>query len=384
MMCYRDLALKVWEHLLACYDYNESNLILENGDEPRILYKKTGKYVCVRDFCNIYWVSDEFDFAYKLNKEFKGYDDQSYTLPWVEEGYEAGRVVFKLVNKEKNRERVERQHIPCREFLDYYVLYAIQSEKKDDTTLNVEVTRPMMIDLGTSEEHLYEYAYEQTEKIAKFKTQNIMDIIYSVVPDGQLYNVMLDIALDTKCGGNVLKTKALLDNVEKSSNLRELFSNLKAAAGLNISTPIEEAFSNKWFSDTLKLLEINSADDVYLVLHEDDNRTEDVSLIRKVFTLYKQPGPKMYAITSDNFMYGATVLLYTDYLDHLADTLKCDELIVIPSSICEVLVLKNDTEFDERINNMVQEVNKTFPEDKVLGERAWVYKVSDKSFSPVQ
>ena len=380
----QDLALKVWEHLLACYDYNESDLILENGDEPKILYKKTDKYIYVRNFNNIYWIRDEFDFAYKLNKEFKGYDDQSYTLPWVEEGYKAGRVVLKLVNKEKNRERVERQHIPCREFLDYYVLYAIQSEKKGNTTLNVEVTRPMMIDLGISEDSLYEFALMKTEEIAKFKTQNIMEIMYSIVPDGQLYNIMLDIALDTKCDEVVLKTQAILDNIEKSSNLRELFSNLKAAAGLNINTPIEEAFNNEWFRDTLELLEINSADDVYSVLHEDDKQTDDVALIRKVFTLYKQPGPKMYAITSDNFMYGAAVLLYTDYLNNLADMLRCDELIIIPSSICEVIVLKNNTEFDERLNGMVKEVNKTFTEDKVLGERAWVYKVSDKSFSPVQ
>lgn len=384
MMCCQDLALKTWKHLLAFYDYNESNLILENGDEPKILYKKTGKYVYVRQLSQEYCVDDEFNLAFNINKEFKGSDDKYYTLPWVQKSYETGRVVFKLVNKEKNRERVERQHIPCREFLDYYVLYAIQSENEDDTTLSVEVNRPMMIDLGTSEEHLYDYAYAQTEKIAKFKTQNILEIMYSIVPDGQLYNIMLDMALDTKCDDNVLKTQAILDNIEKSSNLRELFSNLKAAAGLNISTPIEEAFNNKWFSDTLKLLEINNADDVYLVLHEDDNRTEDVSLIRKVFTLYKQPGPRMYTITSDDFKYGAAVMMYTDYMDHIADLMKCDELIVIPSSICEVIVLKNNTEFDDRLNYMVQEVNKTFPEEEVLGKRAWVYKVSDKSYSPVQ
>ena len=77
-------------------------------------------------------------------------------------------------------------------------------------------------------------------------------------------------------------------------------------------------------------------------------------------------------------------MMYTDYMDHIADLMSCDELIVIPSSICEVIILKNSAEFDEQLNNIVKEVNKTVPEDEVLGERAWIYKVSDKSYSPVQ
>lgn len=72
--------------------------------------------------------------------------------------------------------------------------------------------------------------------------------------------------------------------------------------------------------------------------------------------------PPMYVITNDKTMYGATnALVFDETLRNLADELDCD-LIVLPSSIHEVIAIPvtKETENDPTtLLNMVAEVNTT-------------------------
>lgn len=69
--------------------------------------------------------------------------------------------------------------------------------------------------------------------------------------------------------------------------------------------------------------------------------------------------PLMYVLSIQGFHYGAAAILYSEEVKDLADKLQCD-LLILPSSIHELLILKDDhTREYEEYRMMVQMVNKT-------------------------
>ena len=91
---------------------------------------------------------------------------------------------------------------------------------------------------------------------------------------------------------------------------------------------------------------------------------------------------KMYLLTNHVKIHGATCMIYPDLLEHLAEELE-DDLIIIPSSIHEVLIIPYSICADEYslsdFNEMVQEVNETqLSDDEVLATHVYFYIRNDK------
>lgn len=82
----------------------------------------------------------------------------------------------------------------------------------------------------------------------------------------------------------------------------------------------------------------------------------------------------MYVLTNTDKLYGAATLLYSHKIKELADRLKRD-LLIIPSSVHEVLLMEDGAEQDyEWLRNVVKEVNcsQVDPEE-VLSENLYRY-----------
>lgn len=82
----------------------------------------------------------------------------------------------------------------------------------------------------------------------------------------------------------------------------------------------------------------------------------------------------MYVLTNQEKIYGAAALLYSEQLKGLADKMGCD-LLILPSSIHEVLLLADDhmKGYDFYVR-MVDEVNRTQVEpDEVLSYKLYRY-----------
>lgn len=80
--------------------------------------------------------------------------------------------------------------------------------------------------------------------------------------------------------------------------------------------------------------------------------------------LDKMPGLRMeessiplYALTNREKIFGASAMLYSEKIKELADKLHSD-LLIIPSSVHETLVLSDDREYDS-YREMVRAVNTT-------------------------
>ncbi len=85
-------------------------------------------------------------------------------------------------------------------------------------------------------------------------------------------------------------------------------------------------------------------------------------------------GPQMYVLTSDDKLYGAKYLADTGKLDEISEKLGSD-LIVIPSSVHECIIIPNDGSMDRSvIEGMIHDVNSTqVPPKDILSEHAYMY-----------
>lgn len=86
-------------------------------------------------------------------------------------------------------------------------------------------------------------------------------------------------------------------------------------------------------------------------------------------------GKSIYVVTHEGRVYGAVAALYKGVLNQLAEKLGSD-LIIIPSSVHEVLVLPKDESYRsaEIWNRMVREVNETQLEgEEVLSDHIYLY-----------
>lgn len=84
---------------------------------------------------------------------------------------------------------------------------------------------------------------------------------------------------------------------------------------------------------------------------------------------------KMQLITNQANMYGAIGMLQSKLLKEFMERNKAEKLIIIPSSIHEVLLIPCDPETDvESFKEMVQEVNATqLQPEEVLSDNAYIY-----------
>lgn len=90
--------------------------------------------------------------------------------------------------------------------------------------------------------------------------------------------------------------------------------------------------------------------------------------------MFDQGGPTMYVLTNESKLFGATAVLDTSTMDSIAEKLGGD-LIVIPSSTHEVIILPTEAGIDkETLESMIQDVNATQVDavDK-LSDRLYMY-----------
>lgn len=107
---------------------------------------------------------------------------------------------------------------------------------------------------------------------------------------------------------------------------------------------------------------------------------KDILEVLGVFDPTKEPGPLFVATTEDNFR-GAGVVGYKGFLDQAAEFMNGD-FIVLPSSIHEVLLLKDDGSLSPaELKDIVRSVNQTevAPEER-LSNQVYHYDSKDKVF----
>lgn len=87
---------------------------------------------------------------------------------------------------------------------------------------------------------------------------------------------------------------------------------------------------------------------------------------------------EMYILTNESSMYGAAALIHEDMLSKAMEKLGTDNVIVIPSSIHEVIVIPGNVEPDA-VRSMVREVNNTHvQENERLSNNIYRYDRKEK------
>lgn len=83
----------------------------------------------------------------------------------------------------------------------------------------------------------------------------------------------------------------------------------------------------------------------------------------------------MIVVSNDMCMYGAIHMLNTGLLADISDTLNSKQLLILPSSVHEVLVCSAESISVEAANKMVREVNQMLEPRDVLSDHAYIYDV---------
>lgn len=88
----------------------------------------------------------------------------------------------------------------------------------------------------------------------------------------------------------------------------------------------------------------------------------------------------MYVITNKKMVFGATALCFTDLLDDVARKCYSHEMIILPSSIHELICVEATVEDMELFKQMVLQVNQEVAEEDVLGTTVIYYNADTKEF----
>lgn len=82
---------------------------------------------------------------------------------------------------------------------------------------------------------------------------------------------------------------------------------------------------------------------------------------------------KIVVVSNEDMMFGAIAILYEGVVEKLCDRLGTHKLIMIPSSIHEVIVMPYSDEAAEGINSMIREINTTHVDEcDRLSDHAYV------------
>ncbi|MBR6528789.1 MAG: hypothetical protein IKT62_02000 [Firmicutes bacterium] len=97
--------------------------------------------------------------------------------------------------------------------------------------------------------------------------------------------------------------------------------------------------------------------------------------------------PQMYVLSNTYGIYGAALMLYPSVLLDAAKIMKTNQLLILPSSVHEVIILAWDggkyKDLDD-ICNMIGEINSTaLMEEDILGYRPYLFTVEDKKLALV-
>ena len=82
-------------------------------------------------------------------------------------------------------------------------------------------------------------------------------------------------------------------------------------------------------------------------------------IMSNVFGFNTEGNNKVLVVTTENMVRGAIALFYENTIDKLAKELETNELIIIPSSIHEVLVMPRKGVDVDAINSIIHNINET-------------------------
>lgn len=90
----------------------------------------------------------------------------------------------------------------------------------------------------------------------------------------------------------------------------------------------------------------------------------------------------MYKISTNSEMYGASVLMFSDILDQLADKMEGD-YFMLPLSVHELIIIpaaidNNPYMFAKILKTIVMDVNESVNENDILSESVFIYKEKEK------
>ena len=88
-------------------------------------------------------------------------------------------------------------------------------------------------------------------------------------------------------------------------------------------------------------------------------------------------GVGMYILTNKSMVYGASAILYHDVLKEFSIEKESEKVIIIPSSVNEVIIIPDNAEIPinaEHLREMIGEVNREqVSKDETLSDRPYVY-----------
>lgn len=90
---------------------------------------------------------------------------------------------------------------------------------------------------------------------------------------------------------------------------------------------------------------------------------------------------KMYVMSNEQGIYGATVMLYEEAFQYLAESLG-EKLYILPSSIHELIVIPYEEGIEsDKLSDLVREVNQTqVPWEDILSNHVYLYSSKTRSF----
>ena len=152
------------------------------------------------------------------------------------------------------------------------------------------------------------------------------------------------------------------------------------ADGTAYSVTIHEDHAKMWGVTAEQLLEYARVNTPRLYPERSDSI---VNVIRENFNdlaeSYLEDCP-MVVLTNKSKCNGAAVILYPDVMSRLSEQMGNGDIILLPSSIHEWILLPadDDTEMDY-LRNMVQQVNQSCVErEEVLSDKVYIYRADEK------
>jgi hypothetical protein len=86
----------------------------------------------------------------------------------------------------------------------------------------------------------------------------------------------------------------------------------------------------------------------------------------------------MYVLNNRQCNNGAGLIMVSEVMREAADMLKCKDMVIIPSSVHEVILLPYGDDTDtERLNEMVKEVNQTLSPEEILSDHVYFYNTEE-------
>lgn len=132
--------------------------------------------------------------------------------------------------------------------------------------------------------------------------------------------------------------------------------------------PVIAENTQKLFPERLEYIE-------YMVLESVERRLRLELPFREIISKPEQElrSNQLYVLTNHQKINGAASILYPGMLEHLAKRFR-GGFYIIPSSVHEVLLLKEEETEDVRLNGMVREVNETQVDpEEVLADHVYYY-----------